>query len=237
MNPVLTLTRNNLPLTKRCIESILKQDIDAFPEIIDNASSDGTAQVLERFIALRYIYNKGVSRGWNDGLDRLFRKDRVEHVLVVGNDCWLPPSIYRNLLSLDLPFVTGVAVGSMEQALETPELGPLTDNPDFSLFLIRRECWETVGPFDETMKYYAQDQDYHIRAHKKGVRLVKAPQPFFHERSSTIRNASPEERLEIETQAGKDRQTLWLKWGVSAGGADYEALFTPELFGVESTAV
>jgi GT2 family glycosyltransferase len=234
MNPVLLLTHNGLELTKRCAESVRKQDIPSESLIYDNGSSDGTIEWLpgnSRYSALRR--NAGVSAAWNLGIGYLLAVS--PHVLVVGNDTVLPPSFYRTLLSVDLPFVTGVAVDNMEQALQPPAVMPLTPNPDFSAFLIRREAWEAIGPFDESMKFYSSDQDYHIRGWRRGVHMVKASVPFYHERSSTIRLASPEERAEIEAQANKDRATLRMKWGVSAGGPDYEALFVPSTFGCEQT--
>jgi GT2 family glycosyltransferase len=245
VNPVLILTHNNLELTKRCVDSVRNQDIASVVYVVDNGSTDGTARWLKDDNAVWSLHpmNMGVSFGWNDGLGRIFSTDQVytsyenltfHHCLVVGNDTVLAPWTYRELLSYDVPFVTGVAVDQMAQISEPPTTRPeLTDNPDFSCFLIRRECWEKVGPFDEGMKHYSSDQDFHIRAHRLGIRLCKASVPYYHERSSTIRLASPEERLEIEAQANKDREYLRQKWGVSAGGPDYEALFRPETFGCE----
>jgi GT2 family glycosyltransferase len=238
MNPILILTRNNLALTKRCVESVRSnwtKYFSVWPLIVDNGSTDGTLEWADHEWVLYDAadHNAGVTAGWNVGLGKIFSNPSARHALVIGNDTVLPPSFYRTLLSVDVPFVTGVAVDNMEQAVQTPEILPLTPNPDFSAFLIRREAWEAIGPFDEGMKHYSSDQDYHIRGWRLGVPMMKASVPFFHERSSTIRNASPEERAEIEAQANKDRQYLRQKWGVSAGGPDYDALFTPELFGVE----
>lgn len=238
MNPVLILTRNNLSLSKRCVESVRSQDIPALAEIVDNGSTDGTVEwaIRDTLLLDASPSNAGVSAGWNRGLSQLFCYGGIQYVLVVGNDTVLPTWFYRELLSYDVPFVTGVAVDSMAQLVQPSSHKPaLTDNPDFSAFLIRRSCWETVGPFDEGMKHYSSDQDFHIRAHRRGVRLCKASVEYYHERSSTIRLASPEERAEIESQANKDRAYLKEKWGVSAGGPDYEALFRPEMFGCERT--
>ena len=44
MNPTLLLTRNNLNLTKLCVESLRKQDIPTNIYIVDNGSKDGTWQ-------------------------------------------------------------------------------------------------------------------------------------------------------------------------------------------------
>lgn len=229
MNPVLILTHNNLELTKRAVESVRNQDIETEVYIFDNGSTDGTRQWVEDdqhvIGKCGSTMNVGVSCGWNWGVRDVFHYATNEHVLVIGNDTVLPPSFYRTLLSVDLPFVTGVAVDNMEQAMQPPAVLPLTPNPDFSAFLIRREAWAKIGPFDERMKHYCSDCDYHIRGHRLGVPMVKASVPFYHERSSTIRLASPDERQEIETQANKDREVFKGIYHCLPGSKEYEEIF------------
>jgi GT2 family glycosyltransferase len=234
MNGILTLTRNNLALTQRAIHSFLRQNIPTKVGVIDNYSTDGTREWLRAYGWLIWaeVENTGVSAGWNRGLEWFFSHG-ADNVLVCGNDTWLPESFYRTLLSCNLPFVTGVAVDNMEQANQKPEIYPLEPRPDFSAFCIRRETWEKLGPFDERFKHYSSDQDYHLRAHRLGIHLYKAAIPFYHERSSTLRNAPPEEAREIQEQANRDREELKKKWGCTAGGPDYEALFSPATFGVD----
>lgn len=231
MNPVLILTHNNLELTKRCVESVLKQDIPTEVLIYDNGSTDGTVEWLpEEWVRSdkRVTYsllgsNRGVSAAWNMGLGYLIAA--YGHALVIGNDTVLGPWTYRKMLSIGVPFVTGVAVDKMEQVIEPGPLGVLTSNPDFSCFLATKECWETVGPFDERMKFYAQDCDFHVRAHRLGMRLWKCCLPYYHERSSTLRLASPEERAEINAQANKDRAVFQSLYGCLPGSKEYEEIF------------
>lgn len=231
MNPVLILAHNNMDLTKRCVRSLDQQDIANCIYIIDNGSTDGTRQWMRDtfgFMGSMIPNNGGVSQGWNFGIRTFFENKgeyRSDHILVVGNDTFLQPSFYRTLLSVPMPFVTGVAVDNMEQAMQPAEVLPLTPNPDFSAFLIRREAWAKIGPFDERMKHYCSDCDYHIRGHRLGVPMVKASVPFYHERSSTIRLASPEERQEIETQANKDREVFKGIYGCLPGSKEYEEIF------------
>lgn len=230
MNPVLILTRNNLDLTKRCVESVFSQDVLVGVHIFDNGSTDGTVEWLnsEPFYNLNsqgYLSNKGVSFGWNTGLREWFSHERgYGHVLVVGNDTILAPWTYSALISADMPFVTGVDIG-MNPLPEKPDVFPLSPHPDFSCFLIRRECWEKVGSFDERMVMYAQDCDYHVRAHRKGVPLWKASVPYQHERSSTLNRATPEERSAIHEQANKDRAVFHSLYGCLPGTPAYSELF------------
>lgn len=229
MNPVLILTHNCLELTKRCVESVSQQDIshsELCTFILDNGSTDGTPEYFKREWGLTNHYaakeNLGVSRGWNMGLTRLFQWS--ESVLVLNNDVVLPKWFYRTLLSYDAPFVSGVAIDTMP--LDIPERMPLVPHPDFSAFLIRRECWEKVGKFDEDMVLYAQDCDYHVRAHRLGVPLMKANVPFFHVNSQTMKRAIPEERKWIQEQANRDREVFMSKHGCLPGTTEYNALFS-----------
>lgn len=227
MNPVLLLTHNGLELTKRCVESLLAQNISTTPCVVDNGSKDGTvAWADSKHVLLDASpFNLGVSIGWNHGLKYLFDKGH-DHVIVVGNDTWLPPWFCRTILTIQFPFVTGVAVDNMEQAMQPPCIFPITENPDFSAFMIRRECWEKVGKFDERMKLYASDTDYHVRAHRLGVPLVKASIPYYHERSSTMKLAPEKERQLIQEQANKDRETFKSLYNCVPGTKEYEAIFS-----------
>ena len=238
MNPVLILTCNNLELTKRCVESAWSQDIETTIFVEDNGSTDGTMEWLKEshFDWCSNPRNEGVSFGWNDGLGWIFGTELYptkrmaedatfpDHCLVVGNDTILAPWTYSALLAADVPFVTGVDVG-MSPLPDKPDVFPLSPHPDFSCFLIRRECWEKVGPFDEKMHSYASDCDYHIRAHRLGIPLWKASVPYNHERSSTLNRATPQEKAKIQMQAHLDREVFKQKYGCLPGTAAYNALF------------
>lgn len=229
MNPVLILTHNNLELTKRCVESVKAQDIPTRIIVYDNGSSDGTREWFSQHrLEIDTYYgkdhNSGVSAGWNCMIDACLHYGDDEHILVVGNDTVLAPWTYSALLSADVPFVTGVDVG-MSPLPDKPDVFPLSPHPDFSCFLIRRECWEKVGPFDERMVNYCGDCDFHIRAHRLGIPLCKASIPYNHERSSTINKANAQEKAHLHWQANKDREVFKSIYGCLPGTAAYNDLF------------
>lgn len=224
MQPVLTLAHNCWKLTERCIQSVHQQDIPGVELfVIDNDSTDETRRMLidRRIAHARFSPQLGVSAGWNFGLQWFFRQPEVEQVLVIGNDTYLPSDFYRALLGYSAPFVTGIA----DYEAKDTEPGVLGECPDFSAFLIRRDCWVTVGPFDDTMKLYASDCDYHVRAKRLQMPLFKVNVPFGHDRSSTLRSAPPEEQRELEQQADADRERFRAKWGCLPGTPEYAALF------------
>lgn len=227
MNPVLILTHNCLELTKRCIDSVHAQDIPTEIFIFDNCSTDGTRDWLLHNLDLNSCLvsaNLGVSAGWNIMLNSIFNSEH-EHCLVINNDVILAPWTYRMLLDQGLPFVTGISVDSMSQIEVPPGVGDPTPHPDFSCFLITSGAWEIIGPFNEEMKFYASDLDYHVRAHRAGLELYKVNLPFYHERSSTLKRSSAEERAEIEAQANADREVFRSIYGSLPGSMEYEELF------------
>lgn len=223
MNPVLLLMRNNVDLTLRCIDSVKAQNVPTSIYVIDNETTEDTQAITECVDWYdRFDPQLGVSAGWNTGLEILFAEG-AEHVLALNNDAIIPPWFYRTLLEYHEPFITGVAVDVMPTE-PAPEC-PLTPNPDFSAFLIYREAWEEIGRFDETMKIYCSDCDYHIRAHRLGIPLWKANVPYYHVNSQTLKRADPADRAAIETQANLDRERFRKLYGCLPGTREYEEMF------------
>jgi GT2 family glycosyltransferase len=226
MNLCLMLTHNGLEITKRSVESVFAQDSETHLVTIDNGSTDGTQDWFQKnhkvSVFIPEDRNLGVSKSWNTGLELLLMISRHDHCLVINNDTVLPPWFYSELLSYNVPFVTGVSVDNMDTIRYRPPRAPLVGHPDFSAFLIRRDAWDKIGPFDEGMKFYAQDCDYHVRACRAGVPLLAANLPFYHERSSTLRLASPAEQAEIQSQANADRAYFQKKWGWPVGSEEYQ---------------
>lgn len=223
-NPVLILCHNACELTERALCSIANQDIPVHILGIDNASTDETPQTLFEWQVQTYRVSPsmGVSRAWNYGL-RYFFEMGEDYVFVVNNDVVLRPETYRELLADGGPFVTCVGVNTLEEA-QKPFVKNIRPHPDFSCFLIRKQVWETVGPFDESMVLYASDADYHVRMHKAGIPAYTIGLPFYHVASGTIKY-NPSEAVEIQAQANRDRDAFLKKWGVSVGSPEYNAMF------------
>lgn len=229
---ILMPVHNNLRLTMDSVNSCLAQDIgDVRLLIIDDASNDGTEQYLRTLPALHrnvYTYGhgrmQGVSKAWNSMLEHVFTRtvEPAPHALVVNNDIRLAPWFYRMLTARPELFVTGISVGRAEENV-APSVITTSPHPDFSAYLIRRECWERVGRFDERMVFYASDGDMHIRMNRAGIRAVSTNIPFLHFRSSTLKLAPPEERDAFCRQADADRATFQSIYGFPMWGAEYDA--------------
>lgn len=237
MHPVLILAHNCIELTKKCVESVQNQDIPTQTLVIDNGSTDGTGDWLPpptldgSVISAIWSENAGVSVGWNWGLDYWFGTREAEHVLVLNNDTILGSMFYKTLLRVtqakpEVLFITGASTENIAEINPVPGTNfSVVPHPDFSAFLIRKEAWEKVGRFDDAMTHYASDNDWHVRAHRAGITLWNSSMPFYHERSSTLRNASPKDRREIELQADADREVFYAKWNCFPGDRKYTELF------------
>lgn len=213
--------------------SVLDQDIEVSLRVIDQSTTDGTAEWFvsqgligfeKRVMYWRFDPQLGVSAGWNFGLVDAFRES--DYCLVVNNDVVLRKDNYISLLRAPGDFVTGVSVDRLDGI--TGEFVPsIRPHPDFSNFLIRKTVWEKVGPFDESMKLYASDCDYHLRMHQAGINAGTNGLPFFHYSSGTLKFATEHERQLIQAQADLDRLTFEHKWKVRAGSPEYQRLFSP----------
>lgn len=236
MNPVLVLTHNCLELTKKCVESLRKQDIPTSIFIADNGSNDGTVEWTqqEQIPCLTLMTNTGFSYGINVGLQWVFELTGAEYCLCPNNDTMLASYGYRELLAYSLPFITGRETTTLSDIDLPFEQGPLGGGPQFSMFLVRKEMLAKTGGFDESMHSWASDCDMHIRAHRLGVELTSAPVRYYHERSSTINNASPKEQRILQMQADADRLAFFEKWKFRESGPEYAAQFSPDLFGIEA---
>lgn len=233
MNPVIMPVRNNLHLTKKAIESLRHQDIPVDIVVIDNASSDGTAQWLATQNDIYYVFNESpasVAASWNMGLKYFFIVMDCEYCLVVNNDVELMPQTYRYLLADGGEFVTAVGARFIPAGDgvtdDTKALQEVINNarphPDFSCYLIRRTLYEKVGEFDENFKIaFCEDGDYDLRMNKAGYKPRCIGLPFLHHGSMTVKNSDPAEIRKILLQADENRKYFKQKWGFAMASPEY----------------
>jgi GT2 family glycosyltransferase len=148
--------------------------------VVDNASDDGSAEMVEReFPGVRVVRrrsNCGVS-GWNDG----FRLARGDWVLALDDDCHL------------LPDGLGRAVGAGQEhsadlvsfkVISTEDPGVIfTDNYRTGLFafwgcavLMRRAVVEELGGYDPEIFVWANELEFMLRFFDHGFRHLYLPE-------------------------------------------------------------
>lgn len=114
---VLILSYNGRDLLTESVRSYLANDYSRFEVVvIDNGSSDGTAEYIEKEFPtvhlLRTAQNLGYSGGFNLGLDYAFKEKKADYVLVSNNDVKADAKVISALVKVALTddrigFVTG----------------------------------------------------------------------------------------------------------------------------------
>lgn len=236
------LAYNNVHLTKAAVASLQRQDIEGGVEVlvINNASIDGTSQWLDSrpdLHTLRLTTQDSVAGCWNRALRWLFIEKGEPYALVVNNDVVLRPDSYHWLIADGGLFVTCVGkhdpkcveperVGLTHEGYPAPDPANKRPHPDFSCYLMRRECYERVGEFDENFKRaFVEDGDYHVRMHAAGVHAECLELPFYHYGSATVKHCDFKERQAIQKQAELNRQYFAKKYRFAMASEDYYRFF------------
>jgi glycosyltransferase involved in cell wall biosynthesis len=246
MNLIICPVRNGLAMTQAALGTFLSQDIgDILVSFIDNGSVDGTTQWIwsqpqEQVISTYHNPPLSVSESWNSVLNHVFVSEPVplDYALVVNNDVLLRPDTYRLLVEDGGEFVTAVGVNDPKQIQGEPNPSSKRKHPDFSCFVIRKSCWDKVGPFNEEYKgAYLEDCEYHVRMHRRGVRACCIDVPYYHRGSGTLEIAGPKEEERINKLSDENRQRFLEKFGCNPGTAQYGELFKEDNFGSDPLEV
>ncbi|TYT23606.1 glycosyltransferase [Luteimonas viscosa] len=193
---VIIPTWNRRDLVARAIDSVLAQTREVGEIIVvDDGSTDGTGEVLAQRYGKRITYvaqaNAGVSAARNRGLAMAQGRYLA---LLDSDDVWLPEKTARQAAFLEanpgigLVLCDVIRVGvdgetidvfdrrrqipadgpALQWVLRDPALAPLS-------VLMRREVYEDVGGFDESLRT-AEDLDFHLRvAARWGIGVVSEP--------------------------------------------------------------
>jgi hypothetical protein len=157
--------------------------------VVDNASEDGTAAMIEReFPAVRLVVNRenvGPARAFNQALRLALDSPENEFLVVANSDIEiLPPALSRMLEFL----VCRPEVDGCSAALLNPDLTPqvtrtfvwrLLPRPKSAVYrstfpgttfaMYRRCAFQQVGGFDEVYYFYNEDLDWATRAWRAGL--------------------------------------------------------------------
>ena len=208
---IIIVTYNNLHLNQACLESVFRDtDWPNFEVIVvDNASSDGTAEWLAEEEArrpnLRVILNKenlGFAAANNQGL----RAARGEFLCLLNNDTvvargWLSTMI-GHLRAMPEAGMIGPVSNMVGNEAKVPvDYSTIGEMPrwaaeycrrhdgetfqmkmlGFFCVMFRREVYEKIGELDERFGVgYFEDTDYCYRVRREGYELRCARDAFVH---------------------------------------------------------
>ena len=195
---------NQAALSLDCLRSIVAHcDLAAEVIVVDNASSDQTAALLERLDRVRLISNSD-NRGFVEAVNQASAIARGRHLLLLNNDAeLLPGSIQAACATLDSAADVG-AVGGRILLLDgsLQEAGSIIwqdgsclgygrgldpEQPEFmfrrevdycsgAFLLTPRALFEKLGGFDLAFApAYYEETDYCVRLRQAGYRVIYEP--------------------------------------------------------------
>jgi len=96
---VTVVTYNSGRFIKRCLESVLEQKYENFEVVIvDNASTDGTADILEQFSDRCRIYYNSENLGFAAAQNQAIALSQAEWILTLNPDVLLMPDFIQALV-------------------------------------------------------------------------------------------------------------------------------------------
>lgn len=203
---IVILTYNNLEYTKICIDSIRKYNNNFELVVIDNNSTDGTAEWLKSQKGIKYILNeenRGFPAGCNQGIE-ISNKDN--DIFLLNNDTVIMPNSIFNLrmglystkkvgavgaISNNIAYNQQVDLNydNFDDYIEYATLNNVTDEEKYEkrlklvgfAMLIKRQALNKAGNLDEifTPGNY-EDDDISLRIVKKRYDLLLCKDSYIH---------------------------------------------------------
>ncbi len=185
---------NQLHYTRQCLDSLNAAGCaDEMIVVVNNASTDGTAEFLAGRPGLRAIQNpenRACAAAWNQG----FAASQTAWTLFLNNDVVVPPDWLENLIAFaekEKVDVASPAMGEGELDYDLRDYArrftARTKNvrrrktASGACFLVHRRVFETIGNFDENFRKGGnEDDDFFRRAKLAGFELAVTGGAYIH---------------------------------------------------------
>ena len=195
---------NQLHFTRQCLESLKAAGCDdSMIVVVNNASTDGTAEFLASRPKLRAIQNpenRACAAAWNQG----FAAAKTQWTVFLNNDTLLPPGWLESLV--DFAEKNGVDIASPgmgEGDLDYDLAGYAREyvagmkavqrrgTANGACFMVARKVFDTIGGFDENFRKGGnEDDDFFLRARNAGFKLAISGCSYIHHFSRMTRKAT-----------------------------------------------
>jgi len=162
----------------RAVESIRRQLTPTTIVVVDDASTDGTAEISENLadVVIRLEENQGPAAARNAGIASV----ATPYVAFLdADDTWTSARLGPMIKALERNGEADAVIGAtrFKTPTTTSSMGfPIEDGtiavvPKFCSLLVRGDVFEVVGPIDESLRHY-EDYDWMLRAADLGVGFV-----------------------------------------------------------------
>lgn len=179
---------NRKDFLERCLRSV-REDLAASGlraevVVVDNASEDGSAQLVRDHFPEVLIIANDRNRGFSAANNQAIAATTGRHILLLNNDCEVLPGALAHLVRYADAHPDAGAVGCMllrgdgeRHRLPASIFSPLAWFPERpckvawivgAALLLRRAACEAVGGLDEDFFFYYEDWDLGLRLRKAG---------------------------------------------------------------------
>lgn len=216
---------NQLHFTRLCLDSLRTHGFGgARVLLIDNGSSDGTAEYLAGCSEVAVITNSenlGCAGAWNQGV----RADDADWLLFLNNDVIVSPGWLDGLLAFAEEARLDVVSPAIREGEYNYDIGSYSREfvarmagfsrpgvADGICFMVRRQVFATIGLFDENFRIgQFEDTDFFRRATAAGFRLGITGRSFIHHFGSVTQDSIRKSR-KVRPYAAENRAYYRQKW-------------------------
>jgi glycosyltransferase involved in cell wall biosynthesis len=201
MNPLVSVIipiYNGERYLAEALDSVAAQDYDAIETIVvDNGSTDGgPALAAARGITVLHLDQRGAGAARNAGVDRA----RGEILAFLDqDDVWLPAKLRRQVEML-AAHPDRICIAQQAYFIEPGHEKPAWFGKEHllhqdhagwapSCLAVRRETFERVGRFDESLQH-GSDVDWHARASHLGIAVERPPETLVRRRIHDANNSA-----------------------------------------------
>jgi N-acetylglucosaminyl-diphospho-decaprenol L-rhamnosyltransferase len=250
---VVVPVHNGYELTHDCLTHLRRQTLAHRAIVVDDGSSDGTAERLRSDWPEAAVLRLGSNLGYTKAVNRGVSAGEGEHVVLLNNDVQLRPDCLERLVA---PLEHDPRIGSVAALMLMPgerridSLGvsadvtlagfarmqgrdvdevatgaatPVLVGPEGTAGAYRRAAWEQVGGLDETISAYMEILDLALRLRAAGWHTTSAQDA----RGMHLGSSTYGKRSARQRRlAGFSRGYLLRRYGVLRSSAGARALLT-----------
>lgn len=188
------LTWNRRTEVERAVRSALAQTYRSIEVlVVDSASSDGTADILEQQFPAVKVYRLHRNLGCPEGRNIAFANAKGAYIFCLDDDGWLPPDTVEHCVDL---FSKDAAIGVVTCQILAPDeeaTGRSGQKPvrvfNGGASMIKREVLECAGYYPSNFMRQAEESDLALRMFDAGFKIVYTDgAAMFHAPSTINRN-------------------------------------------------
>lgn len=177
-------TKNSGKLLARCLASVRQQTYKQIELIVvDNHSSDETREIAKAFDSQVYLH--GLERGAQKNLGAM--RSTGAAIFFVDADMELSPAVVEEsveaLRQYDALMIPEISVGEgfWNECVALERSCYIGDDHTEAARFYRREAFEGLGGFDETLVASGDDMDLNQRARRQGYKLGRINAHIIHQ--------------------------------------------------------